>query len=64
MPEAEEEAPLLGFDAELELLGFVPELELLLGFVPALELLGFAEELALSPLAPAPFASEPVMRTS
>ena len=57
MPDAEEEAaPLLGFDAELELLGFVPEL---LGLVPALEL-GFAEELALSP---APLASEPVIRT-
>jgi hypothetical protein len=53
MPEAEEEAaPPLGFDAELELLGFVP----------ALELLGFAEVLELS-LAPAPLASEPVIRT-
>lgn len=62
MPEAEEEAaPPLGFDAELELLGLVPALELL-GFVPALEL-GFAEELELS-LAPAPLASEPVIRTS
>ena len=61
MPEAEEElAPLLGLDAELELLGFDAELELL-GLVPALEL-GFAEELELS-LAPAPLASEPVIRT-
>jgi hypothetical protein len=62
MPEAEDDpALLLGFDAEL--LGLV-ELEPV-GLVPALGLLGFAEELELSlPLAPAPLASEPVIRTS
>jgi hypothetical protein len=52
MPEAEEEAPPLGFDAELEPVGLVP----------ALGLLGFAEELELS-LAPAPLPSEPVILT-